>query len=202
MNYGQIKSAVAYYLTRTDVDAVQIKDLAEQRIYYGESTGPGGIVAPALRVSAMLKTGNSPTLPTDFLSMERVMSDRYRMDYLPWGEFGEWSQLQGSPRYYSIHAGQVGLAPTGGTDPLAYTYYGKFDPLLDDDDENWLSINAPNIYISSMMIEFARKSRDDALGTREAANYVSAINALMSTDRAAQVSGGMWRRSAGHQAKR
>lgn len=202
MNYGQIKAAVAYYLTRGDLDVAQIKDMAEQRIYFGESTAPGNIVAPALRLSAMLKSDTTATLPADFLSMERVMSGRYRMDFMPWGEFGEYAQLQGSPAFYSIHAGQVALAPTGGADPMAYTYYAKFTPLVDDSDENWLSINAPAIYISSLMIEFAKKSRDDAMGQREAANYVSAINALMSSDQAAQLSGGAWRRSAGNLAKR
>lgn len=195
MNYGQIKAAVAYYITRTDVDIAQIKDLAEQRIYYGEAAGFGNVVAPALRVSAMIKSDAATILPADFLSMERVMSGRYRMDYLPWTEFGDYTQVQGVPRFYSLHAGNIALAPTGGSDPVAYTYYAKFPALVGDSDENWLSINAPNLYISSMMIEFARKSRDNELGTREAANYVSSLNSLMSTDKAAQMSGGTLRQS-------
>lgn len=202
MNYGQLKDALAYYLTRTDVDITQIKELAEQRIYYGEAAGFGNVVVPALRVSQMIKTDSSAVLPADFLSMERVMSGKYRMDFMPWGEFGEYAQMQGIPSYYSIHAGNVALAPTGGTDPIGYTYYAKFDPLVDDADENWLSTNAPNVYLSSMMIEFARKSRDNELGAREAANYVSSVNSLMSSDSAAQMSGGAWRRSAGNLAWR
>ncbi len=201
MNYGEIKAKLAYYVNRSDADADLLKELAEQRIYFGE-VGPGGVVAPALRVSAMLKADTAGTLPTDFLSMERVMSGRYRMDYMPYGEFGEVSQYPGVPKVYTIHNGTVALAPTGGSDPIAYTYYAKFGPLADDADENWLTINAPNLYISAMLIEFARKSRDDVLGVREAGNYASSLNALMSQDRAAQISGAVLRRSPGSMAYR
>lgn len=191
MNYGQIKTALAYYVNRTDVDADSLMPAVEQRLYFGEAAAPG------LRISPMLRTDTAFSLPADWLEMHRVMSGRYRMDFMPYQEFGEYEQISGSPLYYSINDRTIALAPASVSSPIAYTYYAKFDPLVNDEDENWLSINAPNVYITSFMAEWARKAIDDRMLAREIGNYLSAITALMSSDKVAQMSGTTLRRSAG-----
>lgn len=196
MNYGEIKAALAYYATSTATAPAQLLPVVEQRLYYGEVT------APALRISSMLKNDTAFALPDDWLEMHRVMSGRYRMDFMPYQAFGELEQYSGVPSVYSINDRTIALAPASVGSPIAYSYYAKFDPLVNDADENWLTINAPNVYLSSFLVEFARKSRDDALLARETQNYVSAISALMSSDKAAQISGTTLRRSPGFLAYR
>ena len=49
--------------------------------------------------------------------------------------------------------------------------------------------HAPNIYVSSLLVEVGRRNLDDAFAAREAANYASSVNALTSYDKAASISG-------------
>lgn len=191
MNYGQIKAALAFYTTRSDVTANidLIMPLVNQRIYYGETS------APALRVSAMLRPGTSFTMPDDWLEMRGVTSGGPALDYIPHNEFVEYTAAGGLPVGYTVDNRTLSIGPNPPGSTVAYTYYAKFPELVDDADENWISVNAPNLYISGYMIEWAKKTRDDALGIREAANYTSSITSLMSQDRAAQISGSTLRRT-------
>ena len=191
MNYGQIKAAVINYTNRSDFDASDYMDMVNQRLYFGEVT------VPSLRISAMLKTATTFTLPTDWLETTRLMSGANDLTYYSPRELQLYTTSGGPPIGYTIENRTVTIGPTNGTDPLAYTYYGKFDDLVDDADENWLSINAPNVYISSFLVEWARKSRDDALLARESQGYASAVSALNSSDKAAQISGATLRRMPG-----
>lgn len=183
MNYGQLKAAVKGYLHRTDVDSMMptFLALAEQRIYNGEAN------SPALRVSAMLKTvtladGN---VPADFVQAKRVNvagNERDTLDYHP------LSNVATSCSAYSWQGALMVLGPRQAF-PLDLLYYSRFGQLTDDASTNWLTENAPNVYLTSMLVEAARWARDDALGVREASNYASAVASLVSADKAAQISG-------------
>lgn len=185
MNYGELKSAVRGYLHRTDVDAMlpTFLSLAEERIYRGEST------APALRVSGMVKTVSMTTAarPTDFLEAKLIHEDgapKRVLNYVALSLVGKCG------RSYSWDGVNIALSD-GQSLPVSLTYYARLDPLSADGDTNWLLTNHPNVYLTSMLVEAARWARDDELGAREAANYISAVNALMAADKTAQYSGSL-----------
>lgn len=183
MNYGQLKAAVKGYLHRTDVDPMMptFLALAEQRIYKGEAN------SSALRVSAMLKPVElvDGSMPADFLHAKRVNvagDERKTLEYRP------LSDVATACNAYSWQGALMVLGPHQ-TFPIDLLYYAKFGELTDDASSNWLLTNAPNVYLTSMLVEAARWARDDALGMREASNYASAVESLLSADKAAQISG-------------
>lgn len=187
MNYGQLKTAVKGYLHRTDVDSMfpTFLALAEQRIYSGE------LNSPALRVSGMLKSAvlADGNMPVDFIEAKRVNvsgDERKQLEYRP------MSDVATSCNAYSWEGPLMVLGPHQSF-PIDLLYYAKLDPLVADADTNWLLTKNPNIYLTSMLVEAARWARDDALGVREASNYTSAVQSLMSADKVAQHSGSILR---------
>lgn len=182
MNYGQLKAAVSGYLHRNDSDAMLPTWLAltEQRIYWGESN------SPALRISAMACQTilTAYELPDNFLAailVHQYGDEKRRLEFAD-------GDLTGLYRSYSWNGRRIALSDDQSL-PIALHYWARFDPLVDDADTNWLLTNAPNVYLTSMLVEAARWSRDDALGIREAANYASAVSSLHSSDQAARIAG-------------
>lgn len=185
MNYGQLKAAVAGYLHRSDGDSMMDSwlALAEARIYYGEQN------TPALRIAAMSKTVDLATSakPDDFLEARliHVAGDAKKpLDLV------SLTDVATACRGYSWDGQTLALSSDQEL-PVTLTYYAKFAPLVDDADTNELLTMAPNVYLSAMLVDAARWSRDDELGIREAANYASAVNALNSSDKAAKYSGSL-----------
>lgn len=183
MNYGQLKAAVTGYLHRSDGDSMMDSwlALAEARIYYGEAN------SPALRIASMAKTVDLATTsrPADFLEARllHVAGDaRQTLDLVA------MNNVATSCRSYAWDGAVLSLSSDLEL-PITLTYYGKFTPLVADADTNELLTMAPNVYLSAMLVDAARWSRDDELGIREAANYASAVNALNSSDKAAKYSG-------------
>lgn len=183
MNWGAIKQAVIDYTHRTDLNSMfaTFLPLAEQRIYNGELNAPKVRVA-AMRQFATLANG---TRPAGFLEAIKVApedSPETPLYYRP------LDQMPRERWAYTWDGETMVLSEDRGF-PVDMTYYAKLTTPVDDTDENWLMANAPNIYISSLLVEFARWSRDDAIGVREAANYASSVGALHSQEKAASMSG-------------
>lgn len=185
MNYGELKSAVKGYLHRSDSDTMMptFLALAEERIYHGEAT------VPALRASGMVKTVSMTTAarPTDFLEAKLIHEDgdpKRVLNYVP------LSHVSAYGRCYSWDGESIALSDDQSL-PVSLTYYARLDPLVADGDTNWLLTKHPNVYLTSMLVDAARWARDDELGAREAANYISAVNALMAADKTAQYSGSL-----------
>lgn len=183
MNWGEIKAAVKAYTHRTDLDGLFPFFLAaaEQRIYYGEAS------APALRLQAMLcsKTVMPPNRPADFLSATLVheAGEPGRvLDYIA------PASLESSRNAYSWNGSSLALSPHLDC-AVTLHYYAKFPTPQADTDTNWLMQNAPTVYLSALLVEVARWSRDEAMGAREAANYASAVASLQSADKASRYAG-------------
>lgn len=185
MNYGELKAAVVAYSHRTDTAALipTFLALAEQRIYFGE------INSERVRIGAMVKTASmvDGTLPTDFLEAQRFICPAFGI-YSEDLVYTSLDRLDIACRSYG-YQGQTVVLSSDASFPLTVTYWAKFGALASDSDTNWLLTNAPNVYLSSMLVELARWSRDDEMGAREAANYASAIDALQTADSATQHSG-------------
>ncbi len=189
MNYGQVKAAVASYAHRSDLDAMMptFLELAESRIYYGEDSAN----APAVRVAAMRASTSlvDGTRPDDFIEAIKVNRGGKSAEYL---QYAPLEQMPRETASYNWDGGTLILSQYEGF-PVDLTYYKRLPTPVNDSDTNWIITNEPRIYIASMLIEYGRWSRDDALGIREAGNYVSAVRSLNSREMAARLSGGSLR---------
>lgn len=195
MTLAELKAALCLYTQRSDAASrlEVLLPVAEQRIYNGEADTPG------LRISAMLKTGTTLALPADWLAMARVTAGRGALEFSPYEQFASYANLSGVPSLYSIHGGVLSLAPTSVGQTVEYSYYARFPSLdlADPASTNWLTTNAPSVYLNALLVEFARASQDDVLLVKEVGNYKSTVAALMSSDKAAQISGRTLRRGSG-----
>jgi len=187
MTWRQIKDAVAAYAHRpTDLESLMpmFLEMAEQRIYTGASEGD----VPPLRLSSMLTVVNpaSATLPADFLEMKRVsvvMSPSYKkpLDFKPLENMGEQENASGSPSFFSLRANSLVFSPSFSQD-VEIIYYAAFPALVADSDTNWLTNNAPAVYIAAILAEVGYYTRDDELAQRELARFASVMNSLQAQD--------------------
>jgi hypothetical protein len=186
MTWRQIKDAVAMYSHRTDLEGLMptFRELAEQRIYTGAAEGS----VPPLRLSTMLTVLNPAptTLPTEFLEMKRVsaiISPTYKkpLDFKPLENTGVQENMSGSPTFFSMRGNSLVYSPSFSQD-VEIIYYASFPSLVNDNDTNWLSINAPTTYIAAILIEVGYYTRDDLLTQREQARFASVMNSLQAQD--------------------
>lgn len=194
MNYGELKTAIANRLSRSNLTAI-IPDFitfGESSIYYGLDDPE--IRIPALRIRSMLatETASLATLPTDFLEAHRfTVPDTYGPRHLSFITPEEFAQLDTStnyPRYFTYQDG--GISVEGGT-PASFTfgYYKKFDALATDSDTNWLLTNNPRVYLYAALIEAYQHVKDDARALTAARQFGAAVNGMMVSDKAETHSG-------------
>jgi hypothetical protein len=188
MNYGQIKEAVTLYSNRTDITpAIYTIFLgqAEQRIYNG-STLPGAKTS-GLKIAPMVTIVNpaTTTLPENLREIKRISAivGAYKkpLDFVPYESIGTLENTAGIPNYYSISGSQIIYSPTFSNN-VELVYYAKFVTPTIDTDTNWITDNAPAVYIAAMLLEVAIYTRDDAMFQQQAALFVDAINSLQSDD--------------------
>lgn len=183
MNLAQLRTAVAGYAHRTDLATLfpTFVELAEQRIYTGETNTPKVRVA-AMQQFVQLADG---TRPAGFLEAVRITeadSPDKRLDYCPMAALGH------ARNAYSWDGETLVLSSDQGF-PVDVTYYARFTTPVADDDTNWLLTNHSRVYLTAVLVEVGVWSMDDAMAAREASNYASAVTALNSSDKAAQISG-------------
>jgi hypothetical protein len=185
MNWGELKAAVAAYTHRSDLTALMptFLELAEQRIYYGEANSPK-LRCAAMHQAATLADG---TRPAGFLEAIKITPTGH-----PARPLG-YRPITHMP--HECHAfswdGATLVLSSDQAFPVDLTYYARLVTPVADSDTNWLMDSHPGIYLSSMLVEFARWSVDEAMGAREASNYASAVTALNSAEKAAAFSGSL-----------
>ena len=185
MNWGELKAAIAAYAHRADIAPLlaTFMPLAEARIYTGEAN------APKLRCAAMhqvvlLADGFRPAGFLEAIKITPTGHPARPLGYRP---------ITNMP--HECHAfswdGATLVLSRDQAFPVDLTYYARLATPVDDADTNWLMDNHPGIYLSSMLVEVARWSVDEAMGAREASNYASAVTALNSAEKAAAFSGSL-----------
>ena len=187
MNWGELKAAVAAYTHRTDLDALfpTFLALAEQRIYNGEQNMPK-LRADAMRQSVTLANGDRPAGFLEAIKVAQAGSPDKPLEYRP------MEHMPQAHRAYSWDGATLVLSQDQAF-PVDLTYYARLATPSSDADANWLTENAPGVYLSSLLVEAYRWAMDDAAAAREAANCSSAVQALVSQDKAASHSGSVLR---------
>jgi len=185
MNYGQLKAAITAYTHRSDAAAMVdvFMPIAEQRIYFGENN------SPAVRLSSMLTTVTlaNGTRPVGFIEAKKVFELNRPECPL---EFRPMEFMDRECRAFSWD-GEILVLSRDMAFPMQLTYYGQFSTPALDTDTNPILTKFPNVYLTSILVEFARWVRDDEMLVREAGNYASAVSSAQSADQRAQHSGSM-----------
>jgi len=183
MNYGELKAAVVAYSKRDDLTSIfpTLLELAENRIYYGETTAPK-VRIPAMRSTVTLADGTRPTGYLEAIKLKSATPYGISANFVP------LSQIESASNSYSVDGDTFVLSTDLGF-PLDLTYYGKLGALVDDTDTNELLTEHARVYLASMMIEVGLWTIDDAMTARAVASYTSAANSVNSAYRAQDISG-------------
>jgi virulence-associated protein VagC len=203
-NYGELKSAIADWLDRTDL-TVRIPDFvtfAETRIHYGAAQG--ALTLEPLRVRAMeitedlTVTGRQAPLPTSFLEARHLAfkSDPKVVLELMAPELFwrmDTGLSTGWPKRATIEGGNLILSPAPDTtNDVELSYFSAFEALSSDADTNWLLQTAPDVYLFAALVEAAIYTRNRPAADEYLIRYASASLALSRQDRNARASGATW----------
>lgn len=193
-NYGELKTAVATYLNRSDL-ASYIPDfirLGESRIYFGgDDPYPSRpLRIPALHANATGSISSSTiAFPTRFLEIIRIAaysgSNGWTLRYLPPDKFAELSNSAAVPTAYTFLNNSIQTAGTGSAS-YVLDYYQSIALLSADADTNAIFTSFPQIYLFASLMEAAPFIQDQNQITAWYGLYRSAIGAAnRSTTRAA-----------------
>lgn len=149
MNYGELKSLVAFYLHRDDLVLFMdgFADLAGERI--------GKMAELRVMEKAVTHTGStgSEPLPADFQSMKQIAASGTRglnpLQYVSKAQFDLINRAtSGFASHYTIDNKLILIAPAA-TD-WNYVYYQTPAQMIDDNDQNAVLTKYPSLYLFSM----------------------------------------------------
>jgi hypothetical protein len=157
-NYGELKTAVANWLDRSDLTAriPEFISLAESRINRN------------LRIRAMESKQTASTiagqqnlaLPAGFLQMRNVQVNTSPVTAMQYVSPEMFDRLyggrggSGTPQFYSVIANEMQLGPTpASVQTIEMVFYKKFDALSADGDTNWVLTNAPDLYLYGALLD-------------------------------------------------
>lgn len=185
-NYGELKTAVANWMDRDDLTSriPEFIALAEARFNR------------VLRIRAMESKQTASTvagqqnlaLPTNYIQMRNVQmntSPVTPMQYVTPEIFDRLygGSATGTPKFYSIIANELQLGPTPDTvQTIEMLFYKKFDALVNDSDDNWVLINAPDVYLYGSLMEAEPFIMNDARTALWAEAFQNAISSIQEQD--------------------
>ena len=184
-NYGALKTSVAAWINRTDLDTV-IPDfvaLAEQdirvdcRVQNMEQLATGTL------------TGETLAHPTRFLEARRLVVGTSVYEFVSADLYQDYST---STRKIFTSIGQSLYILNGAAgDSYSLIYYAGFAPFDADADTNWLLENAPDVYLAGACRYGSAYLKDDAGEQRFATRYVGAVSRLNGQQARGAVAGPM-----------
>lgn len=157
MNYTDLKAEVARYLHRTDLTS-QIPTF----IGMAEAALFRELNIRDLQTTATLTTaGEFAPLPVDFgtlVKLEGVVGGTtYALDYQSKPERN--ADPSASPTVYAFESGQIRVYGAGDGVTFTLHYTPKVEALSATNADNWLSVNAPDLYLFASCLEGAKYIR-------------------------------------------
>lgn len=148
MNYGDIKSHFADLLNRSDITAT----LTTRFIDQGIARIQRQLRIPAnekLQTYTITSRTASLTLPTDFLEIVSLYHTTNELERVSMRRFRELSgsTYAGVPMFFARQQEKLFLYPEPTDGDLVLYYYGEFDAMSADSDENILAKVAPDLII-------------------------------------------------------
>jgi len=169
MNKAGIRSQVSALLNRNDVTDALLDTFIEQAVARIQRT---------LRIPSMEKlqtytitdvTPETLTLPQDFMSLKYLYVNDQVLEYVDLGKFLATLDAPGSiPRMYTRLQGALKVKPTPSPGTvLNMLYYGEIPDLVENTDENFLTIIAPDLLVYGALTFAADYFVDDRKATFE-----------------------------------
>ena len=196
--YAGLKTALGSWLlergTADIADRVpEFFALARTRIFYG--CAEPGYESEPLRIRFMEADADltidirAVDLPDGYLQQRRLYINSTPVicpDFLGPSDFRErfpFASITGTPRYFTVEGEKLIFAPTPDAEYQAkLLYYQIPDALVDDADADWLTQNAPNVYLFGALAEFAMFDGDEAMASAYAKRLAGAVNSLIFAD--------------------
>jgi hypothetical protein len=204
--YGELKTAVANWLERTDLTSriPEFIALAQSKMYRGVMGLDGRTWrVPPLRVRNMITTADiavtsgSGSLPSGWLEFVRLWisdTDQRNLEYLPPPTFYNWASSHTEAageavQWYTIEGLTIRLAPPN-TETVKSVHYATFTAMSADGDADWVMTNAPHAYLHGALAEaWGFIGGNDQQEAKHAAEFAAAILGLNAQYEASQRSG-------------
>lgn len=148
MNYGDLKSHFNDLLNRSDITTALTTRFIDQSI----SRIQRQLRTPLnekLKTYTITANTTSLTLPTDFLEIISLYYEQYELQRVPMSKFRELNDntYTGSPTHFTRQQEDLLLYPTPTSGSVVLYYYGEFDAMTADSDENALAAVASDLII-------------------------------------------------------
>ena len=194
-NYGDLKTAVANWLERSDLTAVipDFISLARAKAFRGDAASgvPPLRIQPMVTSASVTITAGAGSLPTRWLEFVSLRVTDAQLKFTPAQSFWSYAasyQAPATPQWYTIEGDNLRLQTTGNATVTA-VYYAAFANFSADADTDWVMTNAPQVWLHGALAEAANYIGDDARQAKEATLFAGAVNALNQNDRRAKNSG-------------
>jgi len=148
MNYGDLKSHFNDLLNRSDITTALTTRFIDQGIARIERQ----LRTPMnekLKTYTITANTSQITLPNDFLEIISLYYDQYELQRIPMGRYRLLNKntFEGSPTKFTRQQADLLLYPTPTSGSIILYYYGSFDSMSADSDENILAQVAPDLII-------------------------------------------------------
>ena len=148
MNFGDLKSHFNDLLNRSDITTTLTSRFIDQGI---------ARIQRQFRIPANEKVKNynisgvtsEITLPTDFLEIISLFANEYELQRITMEKYRELANnaFEGKPQYFIRQQQTLKLFPQPTSGTMTLHYYGEFDAMSADSDENILAQIAPDLII-------------------------------------------------------
>ena len=152
MNYGDLKSHFNDLLNRSDITAALTTRFIDQGIARIQRQLRTPLNEKKKDYTISSKTVEI-TLPTDFLEIISLYSGEYELRRITMNKYRELanSAYEGKPQYFVREQENLKLFPQPTSGTVTLYYYGEFDAMSADSDENKLAQVAPDLLIYSAL---------------------------------------------------
>lgn len=190
VDYASLQSAVTEYLAR-DQDATLISRIPTF-IQLAEAKFNRQLFVRQMeqRATAVANLASSEpefiSLPADFQSMRRVrissVGAKPCLSFKSGTQLDEYrfgiSNVAGQPRYFTVFGDEIELAPTPDAAYTVEMVYRRKIPPLAANDQNWLLMLAPDLYLYGALLESAPYIKEDVRIQTWGLGFSSALNEL------------------------
>lgn len=183
MNYIQIVDAAIAYSMRSDSETRAMMNvfiqIVESRLNRALSVGQ-----MFNRAEIAVKEGQSYYgLPEGFLSLRDVqIKGRDTLRYVTPEVMNSAISQKKSEYIHTLVANQLQIHPVCVGDTLEVIYRSRLKPLNDSNEENWLSVMSPDLYIFGLLVEISAFAKDGEAGEIWNSRFNSAMASLQNDD--------------------
>lgn len=159
--YGEVKTEFTSLLNRRDITAAQTTTFVQNALRRAQRN----LRVPAMEQAVEVEIGDDYAglpLPSDYLQLIRLVnSDGEELERVDLTTANARAETTGVPKVFCRQGSKWVLGPTPlEDDTVRIDYFGQFEDLEEDADENWLTEIAPDLLVYGAL-SFAGKHFND-----------------------------------------